>query len=163
MTEKYKAGKLFLRGQTKNDGKVQSGEVIFARANEKGFSASALMMLASCPMRYFLSRALGLGEPEEALSRQELAPNLRGSAYHEVLAAFYGELVKTGALHQLFADGLRAQLKKTLFSLYPPNAYKRFGIYPVIWDLILELWKNSSLRIPPSWRGLFPLILSGNW
>lgn len=123
---------------TPYDGKVQSGEVIFARANEKGFSASALMMLASCPMRYFLSRALGLGEPEEALSRQELAPNLRGSAYHEVLAAFYGELVKTGALHQLFADGLRAQLKKTLFSLYPPNAYKRFGIYPVIWDLILE-------------------------
>ena len=123
---------------TPYDGKVQSGAEIFARLNAKGFSASALTTLAACPMKYFFSRALGLGEPDEALSRQELAPNLRGSAYHEVLAAFYEGLLKDGSLRNLFADGLRARLQQTLNSLYPREAYKRFGIYPVIWDLILQ-------------------------
>ena len=120
------------------DGKIQSGSNVFEQVNQKGFSASALTVLAGCPMRFFLARAVGLGEPDEALCRHELAPNLRGSAYHEVLAAFYAGLVKDGALDNLFADGLRQRLKDTLYSLYPPQSYKRFGIYPVIWELILQ-------------------------
>lgn len=123
---------------TPYDGQVQSGADIFARLNTKGFSASALTTLAACPMKYFFAKGLGLGEPDEALSRQELAPNLRGTAYHEVLASFYEGLLKDGSLHNLFADGLRDRLQKTLNTLYPREAYKRFGIYPVIWDLILQ-------------------------
>ena len=73
----------------RRDGMIESGTNIWNKENAKGFSPSALQDLAHCPMKYFFSKGVGLTEADEALSRSELAPNLKGTAYHEVLKDYY--------------------------------------------------------------------------
>ena len=122
---------------TDRDGKVTSGPQIFTTQNAKGFSPSALQDLAHCPMKYFLSKGLGLKELDDALSRSEMAANLRGIAYHEILMQYYQYLLEQGLVGQLFDSALQAQLDRAILAHYTPASYKTFGIYPVIWDLIL--------------------------
>ncbi len=120
------------------DGKVQSGREIFASQHAAGFSPSALQDLARCPMKYFLAKGLGLKEKDEVLSRSELAPDLRGTAYHQILMDYYQRLYKEGLAGQLFAPALEARLDEAVNKNYNAQSYKQFGIYPVIWDMILK-------------------------
>lgn len=120
------------------DGVVSCGEEIFARQNEAGFSPSALQDLARCPMKYFLAKGIGLKEKEEVFSRAELAPNLRGTAYHQILMDYYSSLYKEGLAGQLFAPALQERLGQAVAKNYTPQSYKQFGIYPVIWELLLK-------------------------
>ncbi len=123
---------------TSRDGQVQSGAEIFAVRNEAGFSPSALQDLARCPMKYFFSRGVGLKEKDEVLSRDALAPDARGTAYHEILMDYYAALYKEGLTGQLFAPALQDRLQSALAKHYDQKSYKRFGIYPVVWELILQ-------------------------
>ena len=120
------------------DGVIRSGEALFARINESGFSPSALQTLAQCPLRYFFDRGLKLGQEEEPLSRQELAPNLRGNIYHEVLRKFYETLQARNLTHELFESGAKQILEETLAALYTKQSYRTFGLYPLVWEFILE-------------------------
>lgn len=120
------------------DGAVQSGAEIFAAQNASGFSPSALQDLARCPMKYFLAKGVGLKEKDEALSRAELAPDARGTAYHEVLMQYYQDLYEEGLFGRLFPQALEEKLDRALAKHYDAKSYKRFGIYPVIWELILK-------------------------
>lgn len=120
------------------DGAVETGEEIFASQDAGGFSPSALQDLARCPMKYFLSKGIGLREKDEVLSRAELAPNARGTAYHEILMDYYQSLYKEGLAGQLFDAALTQRLDRALDARYDAKSYKRFGIYPVIWELILQ-------------------------
>ncbi len=120
------------------DGIIASGDALFARENKRGFSPSALQELGACPMKYFFNRGLRLGEPEEPASRHALPPNKQGTAYHEILKEFYQTLVKKGALHNLFDAGLVEYMQQTIGRHYTRNSYRMFGIYPVIWEIILE-------------------------
>ena len=122
---------------TERDGLISSGEEIFATQNKKGFSPSALQDLGHCPMKYFLAKGIGLREQDEALSRSELAPNLRGETYHKVLMDYYQKLLDDGLTGQLFDSALQTRLEEALSAHYTKQSYKEFGIYPVIWDLIL--------------------------
>lgn len=124
---------------TAYDGQIACGGEILARVNEKGFSPSALITLAQCPMRHFLARGVGLAAPDEVLSRQEWAPNAKGSAYHAVLARVYGDLYQEHIRPQdLFPSALEERVKRAVQELVPANAYKQFGIYPVVWELIRQ-------------------------
>ncbi len=120
------------------DGLIQSGPALFEQGQARGFSASALQELAACPFKYFLNRALHLGEPEEPLSRHQLPPDKRGTAYHEILKSFYQTLHRQHLSHDLFAGGAAAFIQQAVQQCYPPDSYKRFGIYPVVWEMLVE-------------------------
>ena len=124
---------------TAYDGQITSGAQLLARVEEKGFSPSALITLAQCPMRHFLARGVGLAAPDEALSRQEWAANSKGSAFHAVLARVYGDLYQEHIRPQdLFASALAERVERAAQELVPAHAYKQFGIYPVVWELIRQ-------------------------
>ncbi len=120
------------------DGVISQGESLFERENKRGFSPSALQELGACPMKYYFHHALQLGEPEEPASRQGLAANVQGTAYHEILNEFYQELVKKGWLKNLFDQGVAQVMHQTVDRHYNQSSYRIFGIYPVIWEIILE-------------------------
>ncbi len=120
------------------DGIIRSGKELFDSQNRKGFSPSALQELASCPLKYFFNKGLGLSEPDTPLSRQELAADQKGNAYHEILHEFYDMLYKKHLTHSLFPSGVNEYLNRVFEKHYKSNSYKAFGIYPVVWELIVE-------------------------
>ena len=125
------------------DGRVLSGEAIFAAANKKGFSPSGLQELAQCPMKYFWNRGLGLGQPDEPMSRQDFSPDRRGIVYHEILRDFYEELYQKRQTHELFDSAAVEILSRIFDRRCRPDGYRAFGIYPVVWELILQHMKES--------------------
>jgi ATP-dependent helicase/nuclease subunit B len=134
-----------VNGFTAYDGQIQSGKELFERINNgKGFSCSALQTLAGCPLKYFFEKGLHLRE-EDPLSRQELAPNYRGTAYHEILQTFYTELLRLGLTHNLFDTGISEYLERAVSSCYTESSYKKFGIYPVVWRVILDSIRTQLL------------------
>lgn len=122
------------------DGQVSPacGAAIFTAQNRAGFSPSALQDMARCPMKYFLAKGVGLREKDEVLSRAELAPDLRGTAYHEILMDYYQKLYQDGLTGQLFDSALTQRLDEAVARHYTAQSYKQFGIYPVIWQLLLQ-------------------------
>ena len=122
----------------KYDGVLTSGMGIFNRENERGFSPSALQELGMCPLKYFFNRGLHLAEPEEPASRYELPADKRGSAYHEILHKFYETLYLQNTTHTLFKTGIVHQMEQIIAQIYTPHSYLEFGIYPVVWEIILE-------------------------
>lgn len=121
------------------DGFVASGKEIFARTDDgAGFSPSALQELAACPMKYFFDKGLNLEEKEESLSRRELSPDKRGTAYHEILQDFYAELFRLGLTHNISDSAAIEFLNRAVAGRYTKDSYQAFGIYPVVWELILE-------------------------
>lgn len=130
-------------GLNEYDGVIASGAEVFTKVNGYGFSPSALQDLGHCPLKYFFSKAVDLREPDENLSRHELAPNLRGTAQHQILMDFYRDLYEKGLAGQLFDSALADKLQQAADKNYTKDSYKTFGIYPVIWDIILQDIKDS--------------------
>ncbi|MBR4355878.1 MAG: exodeoxyribonuclease V subunit gamma [Elusimicrobiaceae bacterium] len=120
------------------DGFIQSGPAIFKTAQREGFSPSALQDLAACPMKYFFRKALHLADKEEVCSRHELSADKRGTAYHRILEDFYRELSRLQLTHNLFDTAVSVYLDRVLAKHYTAQSYRIFGIYPVVWELILE-------------------------
>ena len=130
---------LHQRGElTPFDGVIKSGKELFDVQNKKGFSPSALQELAACPLKYFFDKGLQLREEDEPFSRQELSADRKGSAYHEILNEFYETLYQKHLTHELFDQGAEAYLNRALEKHYTLHSYRAFGIYPVIWEMILE-------------------------
>ncbi len=119
------------------DGCISDGKAVFEHEQVQGFSPSALQDLAACPMRYFFRKALHLADNEELLSRHALAPHLRGRIYHRVLEEFYRELYRQHLTHDLSDSGAAEYLRRVLAKEYTAQSYRAFGIYPVVWELIL--------------------------
>lgn len=128
------------------DGFIPSGNHFFTRENKKGFSPSALQELGTCPFKYFAKRGLHLAEPEEPLSRRDLAADERGSAFHAVLRDFYTTLREQHLTPELFDSAAASYVSKSLDKIYPPGAYQRFGIYPVVWELLLEQMRQTLIN-----------------
>ena len=120
------------------DGFVQSGPTIFARENEAGFSPSALQTLAQCPLKYFFDKGVKLADTEDPLSRQELSPDRRGTLYHEILKDFYSELYQDKCTHDLFDSATLERLEHVWRAHCRLEDYRLFGLYPVVWDLIMQ-------------------------
>ena len=120
------------------DGQINQGATVFAHENTRGFSPSALQELGTCPQKYFFNRALGLAEPDEPASRYELPADKRGSGYHEILQYFYQTLYEKHLTHALLDAGGAQLLAQSIARVYTPQSYQLFGIYPVVWEMILE-------------------------
>ena len=120
------------------DGVIASGAEIFEQENKLGFSPSTLQKLGQCPMRIFFEKGLKLRQEDEPLSRQELPPNLRGTVYHEILKDFYEDLFRRGQTHELFDSAVLEYLNRAVEKHYRADSYRQFGIYPVVWELLLQ-------------------------
>ena len=120
------------------DGFIHSGSAVFARENEAGFSPSALQTLAQCPLKYFFDKAVKLADTEDPLSRQELSPDRRGTLYHEILKDFYSELYQDKCTHDLFDSAALERLERVWRAHCRLEDYRLFGLYPVVWDLIMQ-------------------------
>lgn len=128
------------------DGFIQSGNEIFEQINQTaGFSPSALQELAACPMKYFFHKGLHLEEPDEKLSRWEWSADKRGTAYHEIMEEFYKTLLKLGLTHQLFDTGIAEYVQRALSRRYTVQSAARFGIYPLVWELILTQLREQLI------------------
>ncbi|MBP5404301.1 MAG: exodeoxyribonuclease V subunit gamma [Elusimicrobiaceae bacterium] len=125
------------------DGVISNASAIFKRQNARGFSPSALEELGQCPLKYFFNRVLHLAEPEEPASRYELAADTRGTLYHQVLQDFYQTLYQKKLTHNLFDEAAAYYLAESFDKFYNISSYKNFGIYPVVWELILENLKRT--------------------
>lgn len=113
----------------------QSGRQIFEAADKKGFSPSALQDLASCPMKYFFSRALHLKTQDDLLDREALAENLRGTLMHEILHRFYAYLNEHRLPVAPNAPQNASLLREIIDTYRPKNEY---GIYPFLWNERLD-------------------------
>ncbi|MBR3632525.1 MAG: exodeoxyribonuclease V subunit gamma [Elusimicrobiaceae bacterium] len=140
LTEQLEAAKQIATtgALTAYDGMIASGASIFQAQHAQGFSPSALQDLARCPLKYFFAKGVGLAHPDEVLSRSEIAPNLRGTIYHEVLMDYYQRLDQEGLTAELFDQARQERVKEAFEERYPAGSYKQFGIYPVIWDLLVQ-------------------------
>ncbi len=125
------------------DGVLSNASALFKRQNTRGFSPSALEELGQCPLKYFFNRVLYLGQPEEPASRCELAANTQGTLYHQVLQDFYQTLYQKKLTHNLFDEAAAHYLAESFDKFYNISSYKNFGIYPVVWELILENLKHT--------------------
>lgn len=119
------------------DGMIASGAALFARENERGFSPSALQELGACPLKYFFNRGLHLGEPDEPASRHALPADKQGTAYHEILKEFYQTLLAKDGLNNWLDGAIAQHMQQTLAHYYTADSYRIFGIYPVVWEIIL--------------------------
>ena len=120
------------------DGCIQSGETIFQSVQKRGgFSPSVLQDLAACPLKFFFRKALHLEDKSDVYSRWELGSDKCGQAYHKVLEDFYSELKRLDLVHDLFDSGVAEFLDKALAKHFTAQSYRNYGIYPVVWELIL--------------------------
>ncbi|WP_424243949.1 ATP-dependent helicase/nuclease subunit B [Elusimicrobium posterum] len=127
------------RGDLNNyDGTVSFGEDIYSSAAAKGFSATALQTLAQCPLRYFLRKGVGLDEEKEVYKRDEFASNLKGTKYHKILQILYNS-----AKQAQNVDILLQKLEEVMSKELTEVSYKEYGIYPVIWQVIIAKMKNN--------------------
>lgn len=131
------------------DGFIQSGEDFFRTQNEKGFSPSSLQTLASCPLKYFFDKGLYLGREEDLLSRDSLASNLRGNIYHKILQDFYQTLAQKHITHELFNAGLLQILQENIDKNLQKQNYRRYGIYPLLWEFIIRDISQALLEFVP--------------
>lgn len=88
---------------------------------KKAFSPTALQTLAACPMKYFFTRVLKVKEPDSMLNRGALNADDAGLLYHKTLEIFYKE---------------NKPLEDVLAEVFAEDAYKNYGIYPVVWQVI---------------------------
>ena len=128
------------------DGHVASGETVFEKTQQNGgFSASALQDLAACPMKFFFRKALHLKDREDVYSRWEMGADKRGRAYHKVLEEFYKELKRLGITHDLFDSGVEEYMDCALAKRFTLQSYREFGIYPVVWELLLAQMRQRLI------------------
>ena len=74
-----------------------AGHPVPSPASGTPLSASGLERWASCGYRYFLGSVLGVGDRDEPERVVELDPAERGSAVHQILERFVGEVIERGA------------------------------------------------------------------
>ena len=142
--ESYKA----LRALASQDGLNDFDGVISKEAAQKiypeYFSPSALRELFNCPLQYFFSRITDQG-PDIA-SRGNLAANIQGTIYHNILENFYKHLIsKKGAevfktitwpdMENLFGNFLEEEFEN-------PD-YRKYGLYPLIWEILKQEIKET--------------------
>ena len=63
---------------------------------------------------------------------------MRGTVYHEILKDFYEDLYQRGLTHELFDEAALEYLNQAVEKHYGADSYRQFGIYPVVWELLLQ-------------------------
>ena len=131
----------------RHDGLTSPPAEELAAWRKSGLSPKAFDLYAECPFKFFASRALDLGEREEAPGRGELSPRARGIVYHAALERFYGSL--PAAVWESGADWGPA-FDAALAAVFAENDWKELGVYPLLWESA-RLDMTARLRAFVSW------------
>jgi hypothetical protein len=124
-------------GMQKNPGLNLASPVLLKETacewgKDRVYSVSGLEDYASCPVRFFLSRVLGLKAKSEL--PDEVETSARGILIHEILARFYRTLLeRTG--NDLFQSGLcekKRLMEETCEKLFAEHAQVFSGLHPVV-------------------------------
>ncbi|MBI5209730.1 MAG: exodeoxyribonuclease V subunit gamma [Elusimicrobia bacterium] len=118
------------------DGIVGPPAAFLSRLDARGLSPSALQTFRQCPFRFFASRLLRLKEDEAPAELGDLAARTKGDFYHKVLERFYRALWPEGASSPPREDAWAPELGRVVEEVMPPDAWRRLGIYPVLWQAV---------------------------
>jgi ATP-dependent helicase/nuclease subunit B len=115
---------------------------------ERIFSVSQLNTYGGCPMRYYLSRVLGLeapAEPSEGLDRRDI-----GTLVHRVLALFFGQrTVGSDTCEPLTPDNLAAAqqaLRECVEQVSNTWSAEVFGA-PAVWERTIQRVQDDLLAL----------------
>jgi len=114
------------------DGIVGRPQAYLKSVLPRGFSPHALREFRLCPFRFFASRVLNLGEPEEPGERGEVDPRLKGRAYHAVLEEFHRRLRKDGWWEK--AGPWQPHFEAAFSEVMSEWGWRRMGLYPLLWE-----------------------------
>lgn len=120
---------------TPYDGITRAGNAVARRIAGRGISPSDLQILFKCPAKY-LFESITLKEEERPFERASLSPMAKGTLYHEILENFYKHVKQNNLFDKLFADGAKNILKEFTDTYLHKENYKKYGIYPVAWDVL---------------------------
>ena len=108
---------------------------ITAPIKQRAISPSDLQILFKCPARYLFEKITQKDE-ERPFERAALAPLAKGTLYHEILEHFYKHLKQNKLFDKIFAGGAKEVLKDFLKDFLPAKDYKKYGLYPLMWDVL---------------------------
>lgn len=115
------------------DGLIGRPEEFLKNLSKKGLSPTALDCLSACPFQFFASRVLGLAENDEPSERGEVAPWLKGTIYHQILAKFHLKLSQSGFWKKPDASW-KAELQSRIDEAFREFGWKELGLYPLLWE-----------------------------
>lgn len=117
--------------------------VIRDRFADRTFSVSEIESCLECGYRYFLLKVLGLPAPLPGPDQAEAI--LRGKAYHEILAAFYGEWKRPIAEGEREAAFARmAEIAKGIFAREGLDVEARRALAPLDRRGVLASWIDAE-------------------
>ncbi len=117
--------------------------VIRDRFADRTFSVSEIENCLECGYRYFLLKVLGLPAPLPGPDQAEAI--LRGKAYHEILAAFYGEWKRPIAKGEKDAAFARmAEIAKGVFAREGLDVEARRALAPLDRRGVLASWIDAE-------------------
>ena len=123
-------------------------------------SPSALETFAECPMRFFLSRVLGLGEVEEPEEIAQISPLARGSLIHTVLEKVTRRWLPDDPPSAQRAQAHLAHLDQVAREECAQAQALGITGYPALWEteregilLDLRLWYEAEVRHSESGDG----------
>ncbi|MBI2789769.1 MAG: exodeoxyribonuclease V subunit gamma [Elusimicrobia bacterium] len=130
-----------------HDGLTRPIAAELAKLKASGLSPTALDLYATCPVRFFAARVLGLGDREEGSDKSELTPQARGLVYHAVLERFYSSLAEeVWAGKKDWAPAFDAAAA----AVFGENDWRALGIYPLLWESA-RLDMSARLRSFIAW------------
>lgn len=108
------------------------------------FSPTALSTLFGCPAKYLFSRILD--KEQDLFLRGEIAPNKKGTLYHEILKDFYTFIKsKKDFLHISWPE-MENLFNNFLDSRFSKSNTDKYGLYPLLWELIKQEIKENLLQ-----------------
>lgn len=124
------------------DGQVGDMSKTFDKINTKGFSASAIQQISTCPMKFFMDKILNLKQ-DDILEKDEIAPTEIGKLYHLILNKFYEEISVKKLWDELLSKKYSRILQKHIDSVLTKDIAKKFGLYPVLWQALASNMEES--------------------
>ncbi len=127
---------------SKYDGQINDMSKTFDKINTKGFSASAIQEISTCPMKFFMDRILNL-KMDDVLQKDEIAPKETGTLYHLILNKFYEEISTKNLWDELLSNKYSSILQKHIDEVLSKDIAKKFGLYPVLWQAMASKMEDN--------------------
>ena len=110
-------------------------------------SVSSFERLGRCPLQYFFRHVLGVTEPDEAATADDLAPAELGGLVHALLQRLYEQLDREGLFRADRVEALQARAdewldgeRTRLFGELGERVTRRL---PVLWELTTASWFDA--------------------
>lgn len=124
------------------DGIVNKNNPLYTKLERKGLSPSSMRLLWLCPCAYLLKNIIRTNDPAE-YDRAKIPANAKGTLHHEILQNFYQYIMKHNLLEKLSAESAGEIFDKFADDFLPPERYKEYGLYPLLWKTLCQNIKKN--------------------